>query len=475
MKTRLLIAIVGACLVGCMPQDPVRIIITPTAQNSATPSAEMTTEATVESVAFALATVTLEPIVITNTQEPTRTPITGDGTFMGSILRPDYTITPPATNAPTLIPTLDPSQPLPSATPITVSSPSLDPIEMGMQIYYNMGPEDFRNVLYLAQQAKVGWAKFQLNWSFLQPNSSGEMSDAFRLFVIQVQSAKNMGFRTLLSVAKAPQWARNTDKSEDGPPDNPQELVNFLQQLLTEIKVENVDAIEIWNEPNLIREWHGVYPLSGAGYMQFFAPVFSGLQAIAPRIHIITAGLAPTGTTANTVNDRDYLQQMFDAGLAQYTNVSVGVHPYGWGNPPDAVCCNAVDGQGWDDQPQFFFIQTLDDYRNILNANNYAPVQLWVTEFGWATWAGFPTEAPEVWMTYNTPEEQAEYGLRAFQIGQERADIGPMFLWNFNFANETLIQERNEVAGYSILAPNLSGEGDPLLVRPLYTALRDRP
>jgi polysaccharide biosynthesis protein PslG len=471
----LAMVLLGACT---NPIETIRIIITPTPAQSATPIsvAQATEEQTAETTqdpGFAIPASTTQPIIITNTPLPTRTPITGDGTFMGSILLPDYTITPAATNTPTEIPTGDPN--LPTVTPISVSSPNLDPIEMGVQMYYNMEPEAFGNALWFAQQVRVGWVKFQVDWSALQPNAAGEITETFTAFTLKVQQAKGMGFRTMLSIAKAPQWARGTNQAEDGPPDNPQALIDFLQLLITTTKPEFIDAIEIWNEPNLRREWQGRFAFNGAGYMELFVPVHAALRSFAPNIHIITAGLAPTGNSDNSVNDREYLQQMFDAGLTNYPDVSIGVHPYGWGNPPDALCCDTSSARGWDDQPQFYFLNTLNDYRAIMIQNGFEGVQMWVTEFGWATWQGFPNEAPEPWMVYNTPEQQAEYTLRAFQMGQERMDVGPMILWNLNFANETLIENRNEIAGYSLLAPNLSGQGDPLLVRPLYTALRDRP
>jgi hypothetical protein len=93
---------------------------------------------------------------------------------------------------------------------------------------------------------------------------------------------------------------------------------------------------------------------------------------------------------------------------------------------------------------------------------------MWVTEFGWATWEGLQSEPPEVWMRYNSALQQAEYTIRAFEIGQSRDFMGPMFLWNLNFANQALIEERNEMVGYSLLVPGLD-------IRPLYHALANRP
>ncbi len=186
-------------------------------------------------------------------------------------------------------------------------------------------------------------------------------------------------------------------------------------------------------------------------------------------MQVVTAGLAPTGTSDTSLDDRTYLQQMYDNGLGNYPDVVVGVHPFSWGNPPDARCCNAVDGQGWDDDPHFFFSHTLEDYRNIMVANGHANSQLWVTEFGWATWDKLPGDPPQPWMSYNDQWSQANDTLRAFQIGQSTDYIGPMILWNMNFGwLPTLVENRDERAAYSLLT-----HLKPQQERPLYWMIYD--
>lgn len=236
----------------------------------------------------------------------------------------------------------------------------------------------------------------------------------------------------------------------------------------------HIDAIEIWNEPNLRREWTGIHPLGGASYMELFRVGYDAVRAYSPHITVVTAGLAPTGNHSGvSVDDRAFLRQMYQAGLARYSDVKIGIHPYSWGNPPDFLCCDNVDGQGWDDQPQFFFLQTIRDYSNIIAAYK-DNAQIWVTEFGWATWEDYPTQAPEVWMAYNSAVNQRDYTLRAFEIGQSRANIDLMFLWNLSYAQELTVSQRSELAAYSILYPRFDGS-DGQRERPLYRALATRP
>ena len=344
---------------------------------------------------------------------------------------------------------------------------------MGIQAHYNYDVAGWGAVMFHAAALRMGWVKVQAAWEWLQPKGAGQFDQNFRLFQIHVQEADKRGFQVMLSLVKAPDWARHIDRNEDGPPDDLNNLVWFIQMLLEKVG-PYIDAIEIWNEPNLKREWTGGRPISGASYMELFAAAYNAIRAYSPHITVVTAGLAPTGNNAGvSVEDRAYLRQMYQAGLARYSDVKIGVHPYSWGNPPDFLCCNNIDGQGWDDHPQFFFQQTLNDYSGIIAAYGDS-AQMWVTEFGWATWEDYPTEAPDVWMAYNSALDQMDYTLRAFQIGQARADIGVMFLWNLSFAQELAVNQRSELAGYSLLYPRFDGN-DRKRERPLYHALANRP
>lgn len=325
--------------------------------------------------------------------------------------------------------------------------------------------------MHRVTQLKVNWVKVQVAWELIQPNHRDEFGTEFQRLELYLQDASNRGFNVLVSVAKAPNWARSTQE-EDGPPDDPAALAYFLDFFLRRNDLgSRIDAIEVWNEPNLAREWRG-RPLNGGEYMRYFAAAYQAIRNYSPNIVIITAAPAPTGNSAVSVDDRDYLQQMYAAGLGRYTDIAIGVHPYSWGNSPDARCCNGIDGQNWDDDPHFFFANTLEDYRQIMVNNGHSDVKLWATEFGWATWAGLPGSAPEEWMTYNTPQNQAHYILRAFEIAQSLDYMGPMILWNLNLAqvNPELIAERDERIAYSLVLP----EGNPQ-ERPIYWQLYDAP
>ncbi len=401
------------------------------------------------------------------------------GRVIGAIIDADYQIPPTSTARPTAF-TADTQLDLPPpqsrvdiTTPLPVGELQLDASRMGIQVHYNFDVPDWDRTLRQIAALRMAWIKLQASWEWMQPDFAGQFEENFRLFQLHVQEADKRGNKVLLSIAKAPDWARQSNQSEDGPPDDLNQLAAFIGLLLEKLG-PYIDAIEIWNEPNLKREWTGPHAFDGAGYMGLFRVGYDAVRAYSPNIAVITAGLAPTGNSQNvSVNDRSFLRQMYQAGLASYPDVLIGIHPYSWGNPPDFVCCNNVDGQGWDDQPQFFFSQNIRDYSEIVRANGH-DAQMWATEFGWATWEGYPTEAPDPWMYYNTALNQRDYTMRAFQIAQSRDDIDVMILWNLSFAEELTINNRSELAGYSLLYPSLNGSNIQLQ-RPLYRALADRP
>lgn len=508
----IIIAVLSCLTVACVPQTPIPIFITPTLgatseAQAVEPSAEVeptdsqpptlenivipTIDKNVVPTISSVASPTLQPVV-DSTSAPTSSPtqqssqativsatpvptIESEGEFIGAIIGEGYTLPPTSTPRPTQ-PPQPTAPPTVAGTAFTTPLPDtlgLDGARMGIQLYYNFGVSGWDATLAQASQMRVDWIKLQAAWDWLQPDAEGQFDQNFRLFQLHVQEADKRGFKVMISIAKAPDWTRNVDRNEDGPPDDPAKLVGFINFLLQQIG-PNIDAIEVWNEPNLKREWTGGRPISGGAYMEIFRPAYDAIRAYSRDITIITAGLAPTGTSAGvSVSDRLYLQQMYNAGLAQYTDVVVGIHPYSWGNPPDFTCCDNIPNRGWDDEPEFFFKDTIEDYHDIMQRNGHN-VQMWATEFGWATWEGYPTEPPDTWMTYNTPTDQMNYTLRAFEIAQDLDYMGVMILWNLNFANETIISQRSELAGYSLLFPGFNS-GLNSQERPLFGAIARRP
>jgi len=390
-------------------------------------------------------TATPSPIEPTQVIIAPPTDVAAPATQVAAVADPAAAVIPPAA--------VSDLAPAPEQLPIIAAS------HVGVQVHPFVTNEMWAHSLGLTRQLGMEWVKFQVPWDISEP-APGDYSFQYERMILLVQEAHIQGFKVLVSVTRAPAWSRpaNADPNAGGPPADPQALANFITKLTSDIKPEFMEAIEIWNEPNLYREWAGV-PMTGAEYMRYFEPAYRAAKAVDPSAVVVTAGLAPVGDLEGTLDDRRFLAEMYAAGLMNFPDARIGVHPYGWANPPDARCCS--DG-GWQDSPKFFFLDTLDEYRQIALDNNDPNRQFWLTEMGWGTYESINTEgqsaAPPPHAAFFeriSLTQQAEYTVRALELVQQQpySDFVELtFLWNMNFATiENAISDQLEQAGYSML------------------------
>ena len=131
-----------------------------------------------------------------------------------------------------------------------------------------------------------------------------------------------------------------------------------------------IHAYIVWNEPNLASEWGGNTP-SAADYSALLQNGYEGVKAGLPDALVISAGLAPTtDDLPNSVDDRTYLQQMYDAGAGSYFDY-LGANPMGFAVGPDADGANGYD------------FSRAEEWRAIMDGNGDSATQMWATEFGW--------------------------------------------------------------------------------------------
>jgi len=410
-------------------------------------------------------------VQVTETPADTTTPVPSPATATATL---------PATQqAPTQTPTI-------TGTPL----PTLVRDVMGIQAYANLTRTDWRHMLDLAQSMNVGWIKVQLSWKELE-TAKGQFSQQYGVLITNFFDAGKRGLKILISVAKAPDWARpaSVRGKNDGPPADPKDLSDFILHMMGEKDLAEgfIHAVEVWNEPNTVNEWTGA-PLTGGAYASLFKPTYQAIRAAFPSDMIVTAGPAPTGDSAGSINDRTWLQQVYNAGLPiTDPNFAIGAHPYGWANPPDSRCC-ASPSQGWDNNKIFFFLDTINDYRAIMTQNKHQGGKLWVTEFGWSSFDGLqvgpqgkiqpalpPDDPGLAWMKKLNQYQQANYLIRAFQMAQSgdlAGYVGPMFVWNLNFSTlqnfTTANAPSRQESGFSVLNADTSP-------RPAYNLLQAAP
>jgi polysaccharide biosynthesis protein PslG len=389
---------------------------------------------------------------------PTATTEGDTAVYLPFTSRAQPTPAPSATPTPAPTPTPQPDYPVYDGPPINRS-------DVGVQIHLHK--EDTRVLWRHLEALNVGWVKVQVSWKLYQP--APDRYDVERLAELDtlVDGANNHQMRVLLSVSKAPEWSRPTTEM-DGPPGDYTLFRDFMQFLAQRYQ-GRVAAYELWNEPNLQREWNGS-PLSAADFTALMRAGAAGARAGDPQATLISGAPATTGVNNGVIaiDDRLFLRQMLSAGVADFVD-AVGAHPYGWANPPDSSLDNpdpAVPSHN--NHPSFFFGDTLRDYSALLAEFGAADKPLFVTEFGWGSFDGFNAAPPAdaEFMNNVTEWQQAVYILRAYELAHAWDAVGPLILWNLNFA-ATLGADFSE-SGYSLLRP----DGSP---RPAYQALKHLP
>jgi hypothetical protein len=275
------------------------------------------------------------------------------------------------------------------------------------------------------------WAKWQVPWKDFEGSGPGQ-----RNWPDDVVNAFNgAGINLMASIVKAPQWARggNPDLSVEGPPADPNTYAAFVGAFAARY-CGRVQAIEVWNEQNLHYEW-GNERLDAARYVRLLAAAYRAIKAACPSTIVVSGAPTPTGALPPAaLRDTTYLEQMYRAGLRNYSD-AIGVHPSGYGNPPDARFQDLQAGNysrpSHVTDPSFYFRNTMEQYRNIMVKYGDGGKRLWPTEFGWAS-SGSPVAGYE-YAAYNSEQQQGEYIVRAYDIMRNWGWVGVAFLWNLNY------------------------------------------
>ena len=189
-----------------------------------------------------------------------------------------------------------------------------------------------------------------------------------------------------------------------------------LRQRFAARYADKVQHIIIWNEPNLALEW-GYQPPDAGKYTRMLRTVYPLVKAANPDVQVLAGALAPTlappGST-DGVNDLTFLQQMYDAGAADFFDV-LAIHAYGWHFDPDDPA-----------DPEVINFRRAELQRAIMVRNGDGHKQAMITEGGW-------NDHPR-WTRAVRPGQRITYTLRAFAIAaQEWPWLDAICLWVFRF------------------------------------------
>jgi polysaccharide biosynthesis protein PslG len=363
-------------------------------------------------------------------------PNTTDATLVDTTVTTTLTSQPLVTTDATLATTTDATLLTPidgAALTTTDTAPSMLAIvppktvvaerQYGMNLFIWNHSETTARDLGIVNQAGFGWQKTLFQWREIEGKCKGcfDWSEADRV----VKATSDAGVKLLVRIDFQPDWAR-ADGAHNGRPDNLQDFADFARAVAERYKpgsaYGHVDAIEVWNEPNLQREWgEPVSQQSAANYVAMLKLAYKAVKLASPQTLIVTAGLSPTGWSDDTARPDDvYLGWLYDAGMSGNYDV-LGLHGNSQVSDPTAPIGSVpglADGS--------FYFRRVEQLRRIQETRGDGDKPVWLLEFGWTADSIHPAYA---WFAV-TEEQKAKNLLSAFQYARTNwAWLGTMFVW----------------------------------------------
>ncbi|MBN1200928.1 MAG: SH3 domain-containing protein [Anaerolineae bacterium] len=276
----------------------------------------------------------------------------------------------------------------------------------------------------LMHHAGMTWVKNQVRFS---PGIGGGGAAS------TIEHAHANGFKILFSVVGNPMGVLQPGYFED------------YARYVGELAAAGPDAIEIWNEMNIDREWASGH-IDPARYTELLAMAYNAIKSANPNVAVISGALAPTGAEGafgsdRVWNDDHYLAGMAAAGAARYMDC-IGAH-YNEGIVPPSQTSGDPRGDYF---TRFFW--------GMVNTYYYAfggarPVCF--TEMGYVSPEGLgPLPSGFLWGSDTTVAEQAAWLAEAVQLARSSGKVRLIIIWNVDYTN----YGSDPMAGYAIIRPD---------------------
>ncbi|MCZ7544501.1 MAG: SH3 domain-containing protein [Anaerolineae bacterium] len=275
------------------------------------------------------------------------------------------------------------------------------------------------------QRAGMTWAKVQLRYSLGQDagSAAGIISDAHA-----------NGLKILLGIVGDP-----GEMTAVGFDSYFQQFAGFLGGVAS----LGPDAIEVWNEMNIDREWP-TGQIDPALYTRMLAAAYNAIKGANGSVMVISGAPAPTGAEgafgADRVwNDSRYVAGMAAAGAAAYmdcigAHYNEGIVPPSWssGDPRDSYYTRYLPGM-------------INTYRAAFGGAR----PICFTELGYLSPEGYGALSPGfAWAQNVTVAQQAAWLAEAAVICSNNG-VRLMIVWNVNFTNFGA----DPMAGYAVVRP----------------------
>lgn len=316
--------------------------------------------------------------------------------------------------------------------------------EYGVQAFLWWRPDIAARDLELIDGLGFGWVKQTFAWRDIETNEKGQY-DWWKPDKV-VQQVEDADLKLLVRLDRQPFWSQEEPYPplENAPPADLQDFADFCGDVASRYQ-GRIAAYQVWNEPNLTREWGMEVPDPGA-YTELLKVCYEAIKAADPEAVVISAGLSPTGVgPPEAIEDTTFLQGMYDAGAADYFDV-LGVNAPGYAAPPEM---SPEEGERQFGHRSFVF-RRVEDMRDIMVQNGDGAKQVAILEMGWML-------KQELHPTYTwhgvTEAQQADYLVRAYEFAREQWQPWIGLMTTIYIADYDWTEE-NEQWWWSIVLPD---------------------
>ncbi len=234
-----------------------------------------------------------------------------------------------------------------------------------------------------------------------------------------------------------------------------------IAQWVAGMAAAGADAIEIWNEPNIDREW-AYSNMTPQNYTNLLCRAYAAIKAANPGTKVISAAPAPTGAFGGGgcidlgggqkqcgIDDIPWLVGMANTGAAGCMDY-IGAHHNSGATSPSATSGHPAD-PGSTHHSWFFMPQTRA-YYNIFGGSR----KLFYTELGYVSPEGYGAiPGPFSWAAATTVAQQAQWLGEVVRLSRQTGMVANVIVWNVGAQCYGMCGGvPDPQAGYNIIRPD---------------------
>jgi spore germination protein YaaH len=216
------------------------------------------------------------------------------------------------------------------------------------------------------------------------------------------------------------------------------------------LAASGADAVEVWNEPNIDREWQGEL-ISPQSYTNLLCKSYNAIKGANAGTIVISAAPSPTGYFGGAkltdcanggcgIDDQPWMEGLYNAGAANCMDY-IGAHHNSGATSP-----SARSGHPAGTHHSWYFLPQTELYYNIFHGTR----KLFYTEMGYASQEGVPTFSDQFgWARGTNNAQQAAWLAEAASLGASTGMVRCIIVWNIDFVRYGYDPQD----GYAIIRP----------------------